>query len=136
MIPCLSDWREAMDRPGAQQMKHLRTLFERWPFSKLIPDQSLVGGENPEGPKHIRAALARDNSFAIFYLPNNASVQAKTGKLRGKTEVIWFNPRTGASVGSKKTKNLAKSLLLTPPETGLEQDWILILKVKGADNRF
>ncbi|MDX1284838.1 MAG: DUF4038 domain-containing protein, partial [Draconibacterium sp.] len=38
-IPCLYDWRESMDRPGAFDLQHIRTLL-KGKFHKIIPDQS------------------------------------------------------------------------------------------------
>ena len=40
-IPCLYDWRESMDRPGAFDLQNIRTLLED-KFYKIIPDQSII----------------------------------------------------------------------------------------------
>lgn len=129
IIPCLTDWKDAMDRPGAQDMKHLRSLFEQWSFARLVPDQTLIVGENPEGPTHIRAASASDNTFALIYLTIARPVKINIEKFKGKVNFSWYDPRTGKKATVQKEKD-GKHYLITPPPGS--QDWVLILDTKNG----
>ena len=102
-------------------------LFEQRSFAKLVPDQSLIVGTNPEGPTHIRAALANDNSFAIIYIPSPRTIKINIQKFNGKVNVKWFSPRTGKKTRVQKKKTGMEYLIPRPKG---DQDWILILDRK------
>ena len=127
-------WFEALDHPGAFQMKHLRTLFEARPFDQLQPDQSLIlsGPFNP-GAK-IRSARASDGSFAIIYSPEGETFTLDKSRLNaGKSREIWYDPRYGISFVIH-TSNTFGIQTYTPPTSGLNCDWILI--IEDADKNF
>lgn len=132
-IPALTDWREALDKPGAQDMTHVRSLFESRPFEKLVPDQSLVFGENRDGNQHIRAAGSTDNSYAFVYLAMGQHVSVVMDKFNGN-EVIgwWFNPRSGMAqkIGEFDGKGIQG---FTPPDSGEGNDWLLVLDKKTVN---
>ncbi len=126
-IPCLYDWRESMDRPGADDMRHVRKLFEARDFSKLVPDQSVVYGNNPKDSTHIRAAVARDGSFLLVYLSVGQPVRVTMSKISGDTlRATWYNPREGTTTAAGE---FAPSgfVTVTPPTSGKDNDWVLIL---------
>lgn len=126
-IPCLHDWREALERPGAQQMQHVRALFESRSLDRLVPDQSLVYGSNFDGPDHVRAAGSSDGSFALLYLPQGKPVSVVLGKTAGD-EVIarWYDPRTGDYTAPERRANAGIGHF-APPEEGSDRDWLLVL---------
>ncbi len=126
-IPCLFDWRESMDRPGADDMRHVRKLFESRIFSKLIPDQSAIYGNNPKDSTHIRAAIANDGSFLIAFLSVGQPVAVVMNKITG-TKVIatWFNPREGKTKPAGEYPNTGFQIF-TPPTSGFDNDWVLLL---------
>lgn len=126
-IPSLTDWRTAMDRPGGQSMRYVRNLFESRDFSKLQPDQSLIYGINPDGKEHIRAAMATDRSYAIFYLAVGQGFRVVMGKLNG-TEVNawWYNPANGQTKSIGKIPNTGIRNF-TAPSLGESNDWVLVL---------
>lgn len=126
-IPALTGWREAMDRPGAQDMSHVRALFESRPFNLLIPDQSLVFGVNREDNQHIRAGGSKDNSYAFIYLAMGQDVQVVMDKFEGE-EVIawWFNPRNGKAEKIDEFKGSGIQTF-SPPTNGKTNDWLLVI---------
>ncbi len=98
-IPCLYDWHESLDRPGADDMRYVKALFESRSFSKLIPDQSVIYGNNPKDSTHIRASVASDGSFLLVYLAIGQPATVVTKKIAGqKINAWWYNPRNGESV--------------------------------------
>jgi len=97
-IPCLYDWRESLDCPGAYDMRHVRDLFESRTFSKLVPDQSVIDGNNPKDNAHIRAAVDSDCSFLLVYLAIGQPVTVAAKKVAGpEIKAWWYNPRNGES---------------------------------------
>jgi Protein of unknown function (DUF4038)/Putative collagen-binding domain of a collagenase len=119
-------WREALDRPGAGQMQHLRRLIESRPFTGGIPDQSMLGTVSPEWAKHQRAFRDSGGRYAMFYLPNPQDFTVKPqGKLGGqRLRAWWYDPRSGAATLIGEFVQSA-SLEFTIPDTG--PDWVLVL---------
>lgn len=128
-IPCLTDWRGALDRPGAGQIKHIARIFEEYPLTKLMPDQSIIMGNNPTDSLHIRAARATDHSFALVYLSLGQPATIDLGKMGNEVTALWVNPRNGkkSKAGTYKKKAIQQ---FTPPTRGADNDWLLVLKNK------
>lgn len=132
-IPCLYDWRESMDRPGGADMKHVHDIFKLRPFEKLIPDQSIIYGINTDDENHIQSAIANDKSFMLIYLAKGQRVQVNMKKLHNSMKATWYNPRDGKTVKIGKFKN-DRLQDFTPPSTGANNDWLLVLDdVKAAN---
>ncbi|MBD3378749.1 DUF4038 domain-containing protein [candidate division KSB1 bacterium] len=131
-IPCLTDWREAMDRPGAADMRHVRDLFESRPFDKVQPDQSIIYGPNPDDSTHIQAAGSTDGSFIIVYLSVGQPVNVVMEKLSGPAVAWWFDPRDGLArqIGEFKNQQVQT---FTPPSSGYKKDWVLVIDSIKAD---
>ncbi len=131
-IPALTDWKEAMDRPGAEDMSHVRALFESRPFNLLVPDQSIIFGVNRDDDQHIRASGSKDNSYALIYLAVGQKVQVVMDVFAGN-EVIawWFDPREGTAskIGEYDETGIKT---FTPPSSGKGNDWVLVIDSKTA----
>lgn len=127
VIPCLYDWRESLDRPGANQIRYIRNLFEQRDFSKLVPDQSAIYGKNYQDDNHIRVAVASDASFLITYMAQGQPATIVMKKIRGpKVRAYWYNPRNGEAtlIGEYKNQGFQS---FTPPSSGIDNDWALVL---------
>jgi hypothetical protein len=132
-IPALTDWREAMDRPGAKDMTHVRALFESRSLAKLIPDQSIIYGQNPDNEYHLRAAKASDGSYLLIYLAVGQPVTVKMNNLQAeKARAWWYNPREGTAkeIGIFATAGIQQ---FEPPATGARNDWVLVLDDAAAN---
>lgn len=120
----LLGWREALDRPGAAQMRHLRRLMESRPFFERVPDQRLVP-DNLPGANYM--AATRGPGYAMVYLPNGAPANVATGILgRAELRASWYNPRTGELTEQGLVRNEG-TLRFTPPTAGRGEDWVLLL---------
>lgn len=122
------NWREMLELPGANSLKHLRTLLESRPWWKLVPDvqnQVAVEGRGAFATNdYAVTALAEDGSFALSYLPSKRTLTLDLARLSGERLVaMWFNPRTGEStrIGEFTDK---KRRTFEPPGDG---DWVLVL---------
>ncbi len=117
-------WYEAIDLPGAGQVKYLRYLIESRPMFDRVPDQTLITdalGAND----HIQATRGKD--YLFVYSAQGKKFTVITSKISGKEIVAtWYNPRNGElkEIG-KFTKKDQQEFI--PPTTGYGQDWVLIV---------
>ncbi len=125
-IPCLTDWREALDRPGAESMRYVRKIFEQRPFHLLIPNQSVILGNNPNDSLHVRAAVASDKSFMLVYASVGQQLNISLSEMINGVVAWWYNPRNGKTkeIGEIKNEN---SYHFIPPTSGSGNDWLLVL---------
>lgn len=131
-IPCIMGWREAMDRPGASDLRHMRKLFEARSFHQLIPDQSIVYGPIAGGREHIRAAIAADRSFMLVYLSVGQPVWVETGKINHPVNAWWYDTREGTATRALELET-GGIMEFTPPTSGRGQDWMLVLDDATAE---
>ena len=123
-----ANWRETLELPGANSLKHLRALLESRPWWTLVPDINNVVAVEGRGPfatnDYTVTALAHDGSFALSYLPRKRALTIDLGKITGsKVVATWFDPRTGQTtrIGEITEK---KRQTFEPPADG---DWVLVL---------
>ncbi len=126
------NWRQVLELPGANSLKHLRTLLESLPWWKLVPDLHNVVAVNGHGTfatnDYAVTALADSGAFALSYLPSKRELTIDLSKLAGeRVAAFWFNPRTGVNhqIGEFTEKKLHA---FTPPSDG---DWVLMLVDKA-----
>jgi len=127
-------WYRAMDHPGAFQMGILKQLLTSMPWQKLAPAQEIILSGPREGGAKIRAAAARDGSFAFIYSPRGEQFTIDKSFLTG--EVVsesWFDPRYGIThrMHASHTKGIQT---YTPPTSGRGNDWLLILQDVELEN--
>ncbi|MBB3113341.1 hypothetical protein FHS18_005453 [Paenibacillus phyllosphaerae] len=125
----IMSWKEALHRPGAEQMRHVAALFQSRNLLDLVPDQSLISG-NLEGISYRVAARGRD--YAYIYCPNGLYVNVVMGKIEGQSaEASWFNPRDGSYVVAGRCPNEGIRRF-TAPASGRDNDWVLCLDSGGT----
>jgi len=132
MIGANVPWYDALDRPGAYQMRYLRRLFESVPFGKLVPDQSIVLNGPTTGGAKIRSARSSDGSFAIVYSPFGESFTLNKDVVKAtKFKEFWYDPRYGVSYEIDEPERWGIQTY-TPPTTGRGQDWVLLIEDAAA----
>ncbi len=125
-------WHEALDHPGAFQMRHLRRLFEALPFTKLVPAQRLILNGPTTGGARMRAARASDGSFALFYTPHGDSFTLDKSVIKAEQQrQYWYDPRYGTAYSLKDQDSFGIQTF-TPPSSGRGNDWVLVLVDAGA----
>ena len=118
-------WQEAMELPGANQMKYVRRLMESRPMLERVPDQSLIVEHDLPAAERIQAT--RGNDYAFIYTAAGKSFTVNLGKISGtKLNATWFNPRNGEMQKSEQINNKGQKKF-TPPSAGYGHDWVLIL---------
>lgn len=118
-------WYEAMDLPGANQMRYVRWLIESRPVLDRVPDQSFLTENNYPPAERIQATRGKD--YLFVYSAAGKPFTLKLGVISGKTlKGYWYDPRTGQSKEVESFANTG-SRTFTPPGSGYGQDWVLIL---------
>ena len=118
----LMPWFEAIDQPGAGQMRHGRALLESRPFLTRIPDDSIIVTDrvatSVPGAGRYRFVATRDTdgTFAMVYAPVGRSFKVRMDAIKGpKIKAWWFNPRDGTAtaIGAFATRRAS-----SPPAEG------------------
>ena len=121
-------WEKAIDAQGSRDMVHVKTLFSSRAWYDLIPDQQhkiVTGGVGEyNGTDYLAAAITRDGSTLIAYMPTARTITVDLSKLSGsEVNGWWFDPCTGVSKAAGKFPTSGPTQL-TPPGDG---DWALVL---------
>ncbi|MDT0344257.1 glycoside hydrolase family 140 protein [Streptomyces litchfieldiae] len=121
-------WREALDRPGARQMRHLRALVESRPFHLSVPDQSLVVALHNYLDLRVQARRGLGGTFAFLYLTSGGSVTVDLAALRrGPVRAGWFDPRNGSWHAGEHVGAGGSRHTFHAPGRGPGNDWVLVL---------
>jgi len=132
-------WVEALDSPGAWQIRHARSLLESRPFLTRIPDNSLiVPGRAPNavpgaGAKFMNATRSGTGEYGMIYSATSRSYTLNPGLLSGESfHYWWFNPRDGGHIdlGVFPRSSLID---VNPPSRGEDLDWILVIDDAAQD---
>ena len=135
---------EALQMPGAQQVRHLADAFGALPWWELLPDRDLVREQSgfedglPEGYEPGAAAgaglagvLARavagrsaDGRLAVLYLPAGGWVVLDGGRLAPGLAATWIDPRDGQRRDGPLLDPAAAPRLEAPDG----RDWLLVLR--------
>lgn len=128
----VTPWHQAMNLPGASQMKHLKRLMRSRPFLTRIPDQRVIVSDNPDGLGHVQAtrdgtANAKDATYLMVYFPTKQQALIDATVIAGeKLNSWWYNPRTGES--TRIVENAVNHVApFVPPADDSGPDWILII---------
>jgi hypothetical protein len=125
-------WEEAINRPGAAQMQHVRTLMESRPMLSRVPDQSLIV-DALEGPERIQAMRGPDHLFV--YTGAGMAFNVNLGKVSGsRVKAYWYNPRNGSSTEIGIFEN-SGTREFRPQYEGLGSDWVLVLDDAAKEYR-
>lgn len=120
-------WNDAINDPGATQMKYLKMLMLSNPYFDRLPDQSLVNNENASRYDYIVAT--KGEGYAMMYTFNGRNFTVNTNKLHFKNiKGYWYNPRNGASQPVSVPLN-ESSVEFNPPGEKMDgNDWVLVLQ--------
>jgi hypothetical protein len=127
----LMPWHEAIDRPGAGQMRHVRALVESRPYLLRTPDQSVLALELKSGVnaglRKVVACAASDKSYAFLYIPASRAITVDLKQIGGgRAKAWWYDPRTGKADAIGEFETAGKKDF-TPPNEGEMIDWVLVL---------
>lgn len=121
-----SEWQDAINYPGANQMIHLKNLMLSKPYFERVPDQSLVADQ---GENYEYQAATRGNDYAFVYTFTGRDINLNMGKISGdKVSASWFNPRDGSyrEIGDFENTGIKSFDCPGDPKDG--NDWVLVLE--------
>jgi lysophospholipase L1-like esterase len=132
-------WQQALQRPGAQHMVHLKNLFTSVAWYRLVPDlnhQTVTAGYG-SGLSYVASARADDGSFVLAYVPPTGSsgMTVNMSRIAGSVAAQWFNPTNGtyATITGSPFANSGSRVFTTPGNNGTgSTDWVLVLRATTA----
>ena len=122
-------WKNAIDRPGANQVRFLRYLMESRPIYGRIRHLSMiVQGQGNSKKDHAEAFYGASRNYAMIYLPVGRPVTVNASIMSGKQmNSYWYDPKNGTvTVNSPMLKS--SSMTFTPPSEGFGNDWVLFIE--------
>lgn len=118
-------WQQALDLPGANEMKYVRKLIESHPMLERVPDQSIIEENNTLPSERIQAT--RGNDYAFIYSSEGKPFTVILNKISGNTlHAYWYDPRNGKTTEIGKFSN-GDTKKFSPPSNGYGQDWVLVI---------
>ncbi|HET9434071.1 MAG TPA: glycoside hydrolase family 140 protein, partial [Chitinophagaceae bacterium] len=118
-------WIETLDRPGAFQVGYLRKLIESRSVNDRIPDQSIISAG--QGEKMEYATAFRGNKYCMIYFPTTKGLTLNLSFLPAtQIRIWWYHPGKGQA-GKPELMQKFTTMIFTPPSTGTETDWVLII---------
>jgi hypothetical protein len=118
-------WNEAIHRPGAAQMQHLRALIESRPVLDRVPDDSLIPQPLDDAD---RITATRGKDYLFVYSGQGRKFTVNLGQIGGtQLKAWWFNPRTGTATAIEGAIDNSGTREFTPPSEGFGSDWVLVL---------
>jgi len=121
-------WTEALNCPGANQLKYLKNLMLDYHFERLVPDQSIL---SELGERYNHLVALKGKNCLLVYTYNGRTISLKTDQLAGdQFKFVWFNPRNGKFYNSGNFRKNSMCNFIPPGRQQDGADWVLILKQK------
>ncbi|WP_353719385.1 glycoside hydrolase family 140 protein [Dyadobacter sp. 676] len=118
-------WQQALDLPGALEMKYVRRLIESRPMIDRVPDQSVVAENALPAADRVQAARGKD--YLFIYTASGKPFSVNPGKISGTSlDAFWYDPRTGKVRDAGKFDNKSVNRFI-PPTSGYGHDWVLVV---------
>lgn len=118
-------WREALRRPGAEQIRHLSMLLQTLKIHDLRPDQDVISSEAGSGPRHIRVLRSADR--ILIYVPDRSNVEINRGHIGWNSfEITQVDPTSGAVFRSENPPT-GSTLRMDPLPAILCPDRVVVL---------
>ncbi|GAP05976.1 putative collagen-binding domain of a collagenase [Anaerolinea thermolimosa] len=128
----LFTWREALDRPGAFQMVHLKNLMLSRPFFERVPGQDLLLTEHTHPEQYICVTRDQNFTYAMAYFPQGGLTAGFHLEpfLGSKVRVWWYDPCNGEA-RLQGEEPIRRAMSFTSPSE--MPDCVLILDDADAD---
>jgi hypothetical protein len=119
-------WTEAIDDPGAGQMRYLKALMLSRPYFERVPDQSVVAGTN--GTRHDYVIATRGADYLFAYSYTGKPFQIRMGAIGGRrVQAWWYSPRDGSARPIGTFANQGVRGFTPPGQPGEGNDWVLAI---------
>jgi hypothetical protein len=119
-------WYEAIDDPGAGQMRHLAALMLSRPFFERVHDATVV--VSGSGPRHEHVIATRGADYEMIYSYVGKPFEIRLGIISGASvRAWWYNPRDGSAQPIGLVKNSGTRWFAPPGQPAEGHDWVLVL---------
>lgn len=123
-------WTETIASPGAEQMRHLKSLMLSKPYFERVPANAMV---IDQGTRYDRVAATAGKSYAFFYTYTGRNFTIDTSPFKSRRlKYSWFDPRTGRRTAIGSFSNERKRTFDPPGEAGNGNDWVLVVEASNA----
>lgn len=132
-------WRDGIDLPGGEQLKHLKKFYSSLPWETLLPRPECDGFLDgiPNLPSSQRPAVSSDRSCSIVVVYFDSGTPypfAVNHLLNSVYTVQWMNPRSGEySTIPGHISPLAGAWQCMGKPDG--EDWVLLLRSSGPPEK-
>lgn len=126
-------WREALSSRGAESISHLASLFARFDWWKLKPDDGqLVRHIEGTPSASAIAAVAGDGTFVAVYTDGVALFELDLSGLTASAGTIeWYDPSTGTMVLSDRDAGHRKLVVPARRNAADAGDWFAIIRARN-----
>jgi Protein of unknown function (DUF4038)/Putative collagen-binding domain of a collagenase len=119
-------WFDAINDPGAGQMRYLKDLMLSRPYFERTPDLTSAVGEN--GTKHDYVIATRGASYLFAYTYSGKPFRIRLGAITGaRVQASWYNPRDGSAQSIGTFANQGERSFTPPGERREGNDWVLVI---------
>ena len=80
-------WYKALDDPGFNQMKHLKSLMLSLPYFERVPDQTII---EDNGERYNRLIATRGNDYLLVYNHTGREMRVRLDKISGRRKNVWW----------------------------------------------
>lgn len=123
-------WSDAVNDPGAAEVKYIKQLLLSKPFLERVPDQSLIA--SGQGERYHYLLATRGRSYAFVYTYCGQVFELNMGKIAGKqVKASWYDPRNGKYISIGVFANSGIQKFDPPGEEREANDWVLVLETKN-----
>lgn len=131
LIEPLYSWQEALDRPGAGQMVHLKNLIQSRPFFERIPGHDVILNFTHPGEHQIGALRDQDYTYAMVYfpMPVQAAELSLDSFMGPKVRLWWFDPCSGEAQNQGEMSVRSAHVFTSPPHM---PDCVLVIDDANA----
>jgi hypothetical protein len=139
----IKPWHEAIDDPGAAQMRHAKDLVLSHPYFTRVPAPEMIV-PHPQGASIVpgagtrRFAAARDSQggYAFVYVPVGREFELDLSAMKGAGfRFAWMNPRDGSYSEWTEFSPVPRKAF-RPPAYGELLDWVLVIERAAALTAF
>lgn len=126
-------WDEALQSPGANQMRHLKAFMLSHSFDGRRPDADMIVDN---GKRYGRIPVLRGPDYAIAYTYTGRTFSVRLGEICGeRLSASWYSPRDGTTTFIGTLQNTGEARFDPPGDVVPGNDWVLLLESNGGDAR-
>jgi len=124
-------WFDAINDPGAGQMRHLAALMRSRPYFERVHDPDAIVAGGGHGHRHVIATRGR--GYVMVYSYTGAPFEVRLGRIAGASlRAWWYDPRDGRAQSAGAFPNRGTKRFTPPGQAAEGHDWVLVLDSASA----